>query len=164
MPTTLSSVDRAEQRSLWRWFPWLLWGALGFVVAVNFYMAYLALHTFPGIASDDVFDRSNAYDKVLAAAEHQAALGWTMTVATEAARPTITLKDRTGAPIEGARITVVAQRPLGAEDTAKLTFHATTPGHYTADTALALPGQWELLISAAAEHQTWRAAQRIVVP
>lgn len=40
-------------RSLWRFFPWFIAGALGFVIAVNVVMVTIALRTFPGVAEVD---------------------------------------------------------------------------------------------------------------
>ena len=67
---------------MWRFFPWALIAALGVVVAVNIGMAVVgAAARFPGTAVDDAFDHSNDYDKVLATAEREAALGWTVQTA-----------------------------------------------------------------------------------
>jgi len=44
-----ATTSRPVPRSLWRFFPWFLAGGLGFVVLVNVGMAYMAIHTFPGV-------------------------------------------------------------------------------------------------------------------
>ena len=118
---------------------------MGVVIAVNAGMVYLALDGFPGRAGGDGFDLSNHYDQVLDAAQRQAALGWDLRAAPgEAGHAVLTLTDRSGAPLRGARIEATAERPLGAAEATQLVFHDAGAGRYVADAALALPGQWEL--------------------
>jgi hypothetical protein len=62
--------------TVWRWFPLGLIAVMGLVFAVNGYMVYTALSSFPGIAGTDGFDLSNGYGRVLQAAAQQSALGW----------------------------------------------------------------------------------------
>jgi nitrogen fixation protein FixH len=150
--------------SSWRWFPWALVGGLGVVIAVNIAMVSFALHTFPGQAGSDGFDLSNHYDRVLDNAQRQAALGWTLQAAPDAAgRPVVTLTDRAGAPLLEASITAVAERPLGPAETARLAFHDAGAGRYVADAALALPGQWDLTLTATAHGHVIAATRRVVV-
>ncbi|MCW3476762.1 FixH family protein [Limobrevibacterium gyesilva] len=163
MPTIRSTPFRSAPASPWRFFPWVVAGAMGVVILVNLGMAYSAVHGFPGLAADDVFDRSNAYDKVLAASQRQAALGWSLAVSVEAGRPVVLLTGREGQPLEGARLSATARRPLGAETTSHVVFRATAPGRYVAEAPLAEPGQWDLLIAAASGQQTLRSTHRVVV-
>ena len=52
------NVRRPGRANLWPYFPWFIAGAMGVVIAVNSYMAYSALSTFPGNAGSDGFDLS----------------------------------------------------------------------------------------------------------
>lgn len=152
-------------RSLWRFFPWAVMGAMSVVVAVNTGMVYFALHTFPGQVGSDGFDLSNHYDQVLESAQRQAALGWDLrTAPVEAGRAVLTLTDRSGEPLRGAHIEAVAERPLGAAETTHLAFHDAGAGRYVADAALTIPGQWELQVSASAQGHAIATTRRIVVP
>jgi nitrogen fixation protein FixH len=148
----------------WRWFPWAIAGAMALVVAVNLGMVYAALHTFPGQAGNDGFDLSNRYDQVIARVERQAALGWTIDArADPAGRTEVALTDSAGAPLTGARIEAVAERPLGAARATRIAFQETAPGRYLADTPLGLPGQWDLSLVADAEGHEVTATRRVVV-
>ncbi len=107
--------DPLRPRSAWRFFPLAVVGAMAVVVVVNVGMAWSALRTFPGTAVNDAFDHSNEYDKVLNAAAHEAALGWSLHLALDGRVPMVRLTDRHGRAIEGAHIAAIAQRPLGTE-------------------------------------------------
>ena len=166
-PGVLSDADReakAARRSGWRFFPYYVAAALAFVVTVNVAMAVTAVRTFPGLAADDVFDRSNAYDQVLDEAAKQKALGWDVQGAMEGGRYVVVLKDRAGKPIEGVRLTALAERPVGNTANLQLNFRATAPGRYVADRALGLAGQWEIRLAAASGQLTYRTTRRVVAP
>ena len=150
--------------SAWRWFPWALAGGMAVVFAVNGAMVAFAIGTFPGKAGSDGFDLSNHYDRVLETAERQAALGWKLDATLDAAgRPVVTLTDRAGVPLADARVEIVAQRPLGEADRARLTLRAAGAGRYVAEGALPEPGRWDLTLSATAEGHTVAATRRVVV-
>jgi nitrogen fixation protein FixH len=151
-----------QRRTLWRFFPWFVAGGLGLVMVVDFAGMSLAVHSFPGLATTNGFDHSNSYDRVLAAAERERALGWTVGQALDGARPIVTLADRTGAPLEGARLVVAVERPLGEAPPAPLAFHATAPGRFEADAALA-PGQWNLDLIVTTPGGEYHTTRRLVV-
>jgi hypothetical protein len=43
--------------SAWRWFPLGLFASMALVFAVNGYMVYVSLSSFPGAAGTDGFER-----------------------------------------------------------------------------------------------------------
>ena len=153
------------RRSPWRLFPWAVAAGMLVVIAVNGGMVCAALWSFPGQAGDEGFELNNHYDAVLAQAERQAALGWTIAArADEASRMVVvTLSDRGGAPLLGAVITATAERPLGAARTRRLGFRELGGGRYVADTALPVPGQWDVMVAASAQGHDVAATRRIVV-
>jgi nitrogen fixation protein FixH len=152
-------------RSLWRFFPLGVVAAMSVVIAVNAGMIYSALHTFPGAAGgDEGFALSNNYNAVLEQSQREAALGWNMQASTDqTGRPVVTLADRDGAPLRGASVAASAERPLGATQTLRLTFHEAGAGQYVADTPLTLPGQWDLTLSASTGGHDIAATRRIIV-
>ncbi len=145
----------------WRWFPWYVAGGLGFVMVVNFAMGWAAVHTFPGLATTHGFDDSNGYDRVLVAAERQAALGWTVRDSLDGTHPVITIAGRAGAPLAGVRLAATATRPIGEAAPAPLAFHATGPGRYEANAALA-PGAWDIDLTVTAEGGTFHTTRRLI--
>ena len=156
--------DPMQPRSAWRFFPLAVIACMAVVIAVNVGMAWSAIRTFPGAAVNDTFDHSNDYDKVLNAAANEAALGWSLHLSMDGAVPVVRLADRDGHAIEGARVTAIAQRPLGADAATDLAFHADAPGRYAAAAALTQRGQWDLLFTANVGDRHFHATRRVVVP
>jgi nitrogen fixation protein FixH len=153
-----------RSRNLWRHFPWFVTAAMTVVVAVNLYMAYAALHTFPGDAGSDGFDLSNHYDAVLDHVRREAVLGWTLQANIDpTGHPLVVLEDRSGGGLAGAAIAATAQRPLGDPRTMLLRFQEVAPGHYLAAAALEEKGQWDLELSATAGGHEFSTTRRIVV-
>ncbi len=154
-----------QGRSAWRFFPLAVIGAMALVVAVNAGLVYAAMHSFPGAAEgDEGFALSNHYDAVLERAQHEAALGWTVTAhADEAGRAVVMLADRNGVALRGATVGARAERPLGAPEARALMFHEIEQGTYIADAVLPLKGQWELTLTASEQGQTMAVTRRVIV-
>ena len=151
------------EQSPWRWFPLGLLVALAIVFAVNGYFVYVALASFPGAAGTDGFDLSNGYDRVLSAAEGQAALGWQVDADMDRDHhPVLRVTDRSGAPLAGIAIVAQAERPVGPATRTALPFHAEGGADYISDTAL-FAGQWDLLVTVNADGKSFTATRRIVV-
>jgi nitrogen fixation protein FixH len=149
--------------NVWRWFPHAMIGALGFVILVNAYMIYDAYSTFPGVAGQDGFDLSNAYQRVLATAQQQAALGWQIEAGVTNDRfPELLLTDRTGAPLAATAITAQAERPVGPADSTTLIFQSVGGGRYRAGTSL-FSGQWDIMMAVHADGRAYNVTRRLVV-
>jgi len=112
----------------WRLFPVWLITAMLMVAAVNGYMVYAAVHSFPGEAGTDGFDLSNDYDKVLKTATRQAAFGWHIRLTTDPARHAkLRLAGAAGQPLAQAQIEATAERPVGPAAVTALRFQADNP-------------------------------------
>jgi nitrogen fixation protein FixH len=144
-------------------FPWFITAAMGAVIAVNCFMAYSALHTFPGNAGSDGFDLSNHYNAILARMKQQAVLGWTVQAdIDQAGHPVVVMMDRSGAGLPGAKIEATAQRPLGERHARNVRFTEISPGHYLGDAVLDEKGQWELELWATTGGQEFGTTRRIM--
>jgi nitrogen fixation protein FixH len=150
------------QRTGWRFFPWYVAGGIGFAMLVNFGMTYLAFTTFPGQVTNHGFANSNAYNDVLAAADRQAALGWSVQTGVVGAHPVLTLATRDGAPLTGARVTAAVRRPVGDPEQITLALLPTAPGRFEADTGLP-PGRWDLDLTVTANAGTFHTTRRLAV-
>lgn len=144
----------------WRWFPAALILALAAVAAVNCGMAYLAFHTFPGTAAEGGYDLGRAYDRVLAEASHQAALGWRVS-ATAGSDRRLVLR-LSGAAFDAGSVTVDAQRPVGPAETRPVALARDADGRFVARDALP-PGRWTLLIGVARGGDRMTSTQRLLV-
>lgn len=152
------------ERSAWRFFPAYIAAAMSVVIVVNIGMVYSALHTFPGQAGSDGFDLSNRYDAVVDRMHQQAAIGWTLRADTDAfGHPVLRLSQSSGAPLTGAQVQAVAERPLGATRSTRLAFREEAPGRYVGDAALAMPGQWDLMLTASSQGHDLTTTRRIIV-
>lgn len=149
--------------TLWRWFPHGLIASMAIVFAVNGYMVYDALQTFPGQAGQDGFDLSNEYGRVLATVQQQSALGWGIEAGMTATRyPVLRLTDRAGAPLANAAIDARAERPVGPAQATVLAFRQLEAGRFQADTAL-FSGQWDILLTVRSDGKLYSATRRVTV-
>jgi nitrogen fixation protein FixH len=156
-------MAQARERSSWRWMNKDLGLAMAAVFAVNGYMVYAALTSFPGAAGTDGFDLSNDYGKILEAEQRQAALGWQVIAAVDAGhRAHLRLTDKTGAPLSGATVAARAERPVGPPEATPLAFHPAPEGGLVADTTL-FSGQWDVLLTVQSGGNTFTATRRLLV-
>lgn len=125
--------------------------SFGLIIAVNFFMAFKAVSTFPGLEVDNSYVASQSFDADRAA---QIALGWTVTPIYDAGAHQMRLDFRgaDGAPVTLRDLTVLIGRPTEAEDDLRPDFTQTSAG-YTAPADLAM-GKWMLQISAHAADGT----------
>jgi nitrogen fixation protein FixH len=139
-----------------RLWPAALVAVLAVTVLAN--VAILRLASDPGASAlePDAYAKAVAWDSTASARDRSAALGWTATARLEpaaaGARVTVSLSDRGGAPVAGARVTIEAihnglvRRPaatLAPADSA-------AAGTYVAGLPLTRPGLWEIRVRA--EH------------
>ena len=115
----------------------------GTVIAVNVVMARFALTTFGGTVVDNSYVASQEYNRWLAQARAQQALGWKTDFAVDPDRRVeIATRDK-AAPIADAKVSGIAQHPLGRAPDVRLSFVSTGEGHYR--TLEKLPaGRWNV--------------------
>ena len=125
----------------------------GVIIAVNAVMMTLAIGSHTGLVAKNSYVASQDFNRTVAKAKAQTAMGWQAGLA---ARPTsleLTFKDKSGRPIEGLAIDgVVGRIVTGAEDQA-VRFEALGGGVYRAEIA-SPPGQARLDIQAMAVDGT----------
>lgn len=116
----------------------------GTIMAVNFYMAKQAVGTFGGVVVDNSYVASQQYNGWLAEARAQKALGWSEKVTrAPSGILSISLKNAVGEPMQGAKVTAVAQHPLGRQKPLDLIFTQGADGEYVAPTPLPA-GRWHV--------------------
>lgn len=159
----------AVRRPGW-WYPYIFVAVFGVVVAVNAVMVWLAGTTFSGLSVEQAYDKGVAYNRVLAAARRQEALGWSVGTTT---RPTPdssaivivqTYRDRDGRPIDGLRVRVHLTRPATRGYDRDIVLGSSAPGDHVAIVALPLPGLWDLEAVAEGDGTSYQSFQRFVAP
>jgi nitrogen fixation protein FixH len=145
-----------------RWIPWVFVGGMAVVVLVNGVLITQAIGTFTGVTVGQAYDRGRTYNRVLAEAARQDALGWTLNTRLEGRRLVINARDRGGAPVRGV-LEGLLLRPLDGERVALPEAAAT--GRFTLELPELRAGLWEfrgLLVSAQGERHDVR--QRFTLP
>jgi nitrogen fixation protein FixH len=156
------------------WFvPWLF--VLGFAVVfvANGGLVYFAVRSAPGLVSDRAYDEGLNYNRVLARAAAEDALGWRGKVVFAAGAPMqdrarsgtieVTFRERGGAPLSGATVALRLNRPVGPEGTMTLRLDEGRPGEYAAPLTLPEIGQWEVHVTAQRAADIFEMAKRIDV-
>jgi nitrogen fixation protein FixH len=94
----------------------------GVIFAVNFTMAYLANSTWSGLVVANGYVASQSFDKDLAKARAQEALGWQVAFTSSGDRIRLTFADAAGQKIDGLSITGDLERTVTDKEDQKLTF------------------------------------------
>jgi len=124
------------------------------VIGVNLTMARFASSTFGGVVVENSYVASQQFNGWLKQASAEQALGWKGTITRDGAgRATLQLTDKNSKMITAAKVTAVAEHPLGRRPATALVLHETAPGTYAAPLEA---GRWRLRITVEAQAGTWR--------
>jgi nitrogen fixation protein FixH len=133
------------------------------VVLVNAVLIYFAISSFGGVTTSRAFERGVAYNRLLAAAAAEQALGWEADVAYRPGGLIVMLRDADGRPIKGAAISVEAQRPLEREASVSATLDGAGEGRYVARLDPLRTGQWDVRLNVLRDGTAVHLSRRIVV-
>lgn len=164
---------RSARQPGW-WYPWLFVAAFALVIGVNGVMIKLAVGSFSGLQTAHPYERGLDYNATIAAARAQAELGWQVEfAATETSRDqaggrtvavTAQFLDRNGRPLTGLQVRALLLRPAAQGYDLEIDLAEQGGGRYAAETALPLPGQWDLTIIAHSGAESWQESRRILLP
>lgn len=130
------------------------------VVGVNLLMARFASSTFGGVVVENSYVASQEFNGWLKQASAEQALGWKGTIARDGeGRATIQLSDKEGKLIAAAKVTAVAEHPLGRRPATALVLHETVTGTYAAPLEA---GRWRLRITVEAQGKAWRTMGEVL--
>lgn len=118
----------------------------GIVMAVNFYMAHMALGTFGGTVVDNSYVASQSYNRWLAEGDKQNGLGWTVKAGLTNDRFVVIDVQKDGQALKAASAVGDALHPLGRAVDMPLAFITTADGKLKSTTALPA-GRWNVQIS-----------------
>ena len=117
----------------------------GVIIGVNLVMAWFANSTWSGLVVENGYVASQEFDKNLAKARAQEALGWNVGFAFDKNDIRVTFADAKGAKIDTLTLTGKLQRTVTDKEDQVLTFGWMGSGTYKAPARLA-PGLWEVEI------------------
>jgi nitrogen fixation protein FixH len=145
-----------------RLWPIAVVGVLALTVGANAWILYLANRDPNASALEsDYYRKALAYDSTLAQARRDSVLGWRLEASAGAYDPAgtrlyVSLADRDGQPVAGARIELVAIHNLDAGRRMSASFVTDARGQATRTVPLHHAGLWELRFDArrAAERYT----------
>ncbi|MBL8563527.1 MAG: FixH family protein [Gemmobacter sp.] len=125
-------------------------GAFTVIIAVNLYMAYSAVSTFPGVEVANSYVASQQFE---ANRDAQAALGWQLAPDYRPGEGVVLrFTDAQGLPVQVQGLEVLLGRTTSSAEDQRPAFHREA-GAYTAPVTLA-PGKWMLHVKALAEDGT----------
>lgn len=116
----------------------------GLIFAVNGVFLYVSLSSHPGVTSDDAYREGLRYNREIEAADRQRALGWKTEVAVEGGRISLTLADRSGAPLHGLDVRLALRRPAHDGADRSYPLEETGPGRYALTAETPADGRWLL--------------------
>jgi nitrogen fixation protein FixH len=144
---TLSEENKAR---FWASVPVVLLGGL---VATVLGFVHVALSDPSFAVEDRYYAKALSWDEHLAAERRSASLGWRASVLTARAPNgdtdlTLTLIDRDGRPVQGARVEVEGFAVARSRRVIRTTFLEGAPGNYRAHLVTDRGGRWELSMDA----------------
>lgn len=138
------------------WYPWIFVAGFAIVLVVNATMIFFATTTFNGLETADPYEKGVAYNKEIAAADAQAALGWSgefivadvRPAAEEGRQATVRFRvlAKDGSPVDGLTVTAELRRPTKAGMDQKVDLLPAAPGEYSAVVTVPLAGLWDVRV------------------
>lgn len=152
-----------------------LLGFFGVILGANGVMIWLALGSHPGLTQERPFETGLRYDAITAAAEKQAALGWSADLEflpdegagngkSLTGRLIVTMSGPDGRALK-ERLTLRAQieRRVESREDMDLPLEPMGPGRYGAILTLPLRGEWLVRLAAASDKGEWQVAKTLMV-
>lgn len=165
------SGQNAKARQRGWWIPYTFGLGFAVVLVANGAMVYFATTTFSGLSTRHAYTEGLAYNARIAEEQAQTALGWSWTADLTSGSGSgfgertlrLTGTDAGGHPLDGLALTAEIRRPAepGLDRTVRLA--PVGPGTYEARLDLPKPGQWDILVTAQRDEETYRLRRRLLV-
>jgi nitrogen fixation protein FixH len=146
IPTTLP-IARRQQGLQGRHVAIIFFAFFGAILAMNGAMIYSAFSTYSGIVSNEPYRKGLHYNDRIAADARQSRLGWNDAIAVgRDGHVVLTLADRDGQPIVGARMDAQIGRPSTNRHDIKIDLSETAVGRYEAQAGALDAGNWTIAV------------------
>ncbi len=155
MTTTLASRSR--------YIPWLFVAGFAIVVAVNATMITFAVGSFSGLYTSKPRERGLHYNDIVAEQKVRDALGWRISPAwhPEASRLEISVFDKAGRPLSGARVSAELVRPVEKRAPVPVTLEAVDSAMFSGFVELPVRGSWDLDVVVDYDGQHFAQTKRL---
>ncbi len=150
------------------WGPWVFFAMFAVILAANGILVVFAFSSWTGLETESAYEKGLAYNKTLEAARQQAALGWQVEIALEPkgaqrAWLEVTFRDQNDQPLHLRAVNVHLVRPTHSGHDLVVPLDKLGKGRYGAETAIPLPGQWDIRVFAEHDGGTYQATRRAVI-
>jgi len=124
-------------------------GFFGVIFSVNGLFVYFALSSWPGLSTDQPYEKGIKYNRTLAKAEEQIDTGWVSRASLSIQGGVIiVMTDRSGGVVSDLDVNGIIKRPARAGLDQKFSLLETVPGQYESQVSPVLPGRWRLEVRA----------------
>lgn len=124
-------------------------GAFGLIFAVNGFMAYSAVSSFPGLETENSYIASQTFDDRRAAQE---ALGWDIEARLTGGEIVLSITDEAGRPVQAKSLEAVVGRPTSTAQDIVPDF--VYDGRVYVAPATLAAGNWDVWLTATAPNGT----------
>lgn len=115
----------------------------GVVIGVNLIMARFAISTFGGTVVENSYVASQEFNGWLEQGRRQRALGWHASMSLDPTRHAVVSLSQRRTPLQNARVSAVANHPLGRAPSVALAFKTVAPGELRSVRPLPT-GRWQI--------------------
>lgn len=149
-----------------RIWPVIIVLVLGGYVTFGLVAARIASHDPNFAIEPDYYHKAVTWDSSLAQGRRNAALGWRLTptlgvVGGPSVELAFAIRDATGLPVEGVRLSVEARPVAHADDMVRATLDARDAGVYAARLPITRAGLWEIRIVATRGEERYTETMRL---
>lgn len=135
----------------------------GVVIAVNLFMALMAVHSWTGLVVENSYVASQNFNDDVASLKKSAALGIEHHLHTENGKLHLSLQNANGRPVNADMVQIAFERPMGASREQILAVMRISDGQYEAP-AILTNGVWNGELSARlGDNILWRQPFRLIV-
>lgn len=151
-----------NQRFTGRHLLLILVAGFGIIIAVNLFMAVMAMRTFPGLIVENSYVASQEFNKGLQAGRQQQQLGWQVATTLEGRTLVVDARTALNEPLRGAVVEAIFHHPLGAAEPVQFRLHEGSDGRWRAPHALPA-GRWELELTISRDGQDYWLQDQLTV-
>lgn len=161
-----------KQRKPGWWYPWIFVGFFAVIFTVNGIMMYFAFDSWTGLETEGHYVKGLEYDKNVAAAKAQEALGWDVKLSVETLEINdkqrkvayqATFLDHNKQPIDQLKAHTFFVRPTHEGLDVDAPANEVEPGVFAGEFTLLLAGNWEVRVHAESMGRQYQLVERIVI-